>query len=82
MRAHRQPPERHPYGRLESNQPAAQTQDDLAAEKGIRADTLRRLLAKVDEISESQRAIGLPDDLLAILRDDLEENQFAKVEHA
>lgn len=28
----------------------------------IRADTLRRLLAKVDEFSESHRAFGLPDD--------------------
>lgn len=37
----------------------------------IRADTLRRLLAKVDEFSESHRAFGLPDDLLHILKDDL-----------
>ena len=32
-----------------------------------------RLLAKVDEYSESHRAFGLPDDLLNILKDDLEQ---------
>ena len=47
-------------------------QEEVAAEKGTSADTLRRLLAKVDEYSESHRAFGLPDDLLNILRDDLE----------
>jgi len=52
-------------------------QEEVAAEKGIRADTLRRLLAKVDEYSESHRAFGLPDDLLSILKDDLEHEQVA-----
>ena len=47
-------------------------QEEVAFERGIRADTLRRLLAKVDEYSESHRAMGLPDDLLNILKDDLE----------
>ena len=47
-------------------------QEEVAGEKGIRADILRRLLAKVDEFSESHRAFGLPDDLLNILKDDLE----------
>ena len=47
-------------------------QEEVAAEKGIRPDTLRRLLAKVDEFSESHRAFGLPDDMLSILKDDLE----------
>jgi DNA sulfur modification protein DndC len=47
-------------------------QEEVAAEKGISADTLRRLLGKVEEYSESQRAMGLPDDLLNILKDDLE----------
>jgi DNA sulfur modification protein DndC len=51
-------------------------QEEVAVEKGIRADTLRRLLAKVEEYSESHRAHGLPDDLLNILNDDLE-NQAA-----
>jgi DNA sulfur modification protein DndC len=50
-------------------------QEEVAAEKGIRADTLRRLLAKVDEYSESHRAFGLPDDLLSILKDDLEHEE-------
>ena len=47
-------------------------QEEVAKEKGISADTLRRLLAKVDEYTESHRAVGLPDDLLNILKDDLE----------
>ena len=47
-------------------------QEEVAVEKGIRVDTLRRLLAKVEEYSESHRAHGLPDDLLNILKDDLE----------
>jgi len=50
-------------------------QEEVAAEKGIRAETLRRLLAKVDEYSESHRAFGLPDELLAILKDDLEHGE-------
>lgn len=53
-------------------------QEQIAAEKGIRADTLRRLLAKVDEFSESHRAFGLPDDLLNILKDDLRVNGTEK----
>jgi len=48
-------------------------QEEVAAEKGIRADTLRRLLNKVDEFSESHRAFGLPDDLLNILKDDVDQ---------
>jgi len=47
-------------------------QEEVASEKGIRADTLRRLLAKVEEYSESHRAFGLPDNLLNILKDDLD----------
>jgi hypothetical protein len=46
-------------------------EEEVAQELGIRADTLRRMLAKVDEYSESHRAVGLPDDLLNILKDDL-----------
>lgn len=53
-------------------------QEQIAAEKGICADTLRRLLAKVDEFSESHRAFGLPDDLLNILKDDLRVNGTEK----
>lgn len=46
-------------------------QEQVAREKKVSPDTLRRLLAKVDEYSESHRAFGLPDDLLNILKDDL-----------
>ncbi len=44
-------------------------------------NTLRRLLAKVEEYSESHRAHGLPDDLLNILKDDLA-IQEAKAKHS
>jgi len=47
-------------------------EDEVTKELGVRSDTLRRLLAKVEEYSESHRAHGLPDDLLNILKDDLE----------
>ena len=47
-------------------------QEEVASEKGIHADTLRRLLEKVDQFSDSHRAFGLPDDLLNILKDDLD----------
>jgi len=46
-------------------------QEEVAREKDVSPHTLRRLLAKVDEYSESHRAVGLPGDLLDILRDDL-----------
>jgi len=55
-------------------------QEQVATEKGIRVETLRRLLAKVDEYSESHRAFGLPDELLNILKDDLRENGSAEEE--
>jgi DNA sulfur modification protein DndC len=48
-----------------------QMEEEVAGEKKINADTLRRMLAKVEEYSESHRAHGLPDDLLNILKDDL-----------
>jgi DNA sulfur modification protein DndC len=54
-------------------------EEEVAQELGVRADTLRRMLAKVEEFSESHRAHGLPDDLLNILKDDLEaQNAGAK----
>ena len=49
-----------------------QLQEQVAKEKGVSVDTLRRLLAKVEEFTESHRAVGLPDDLINILKDDLE----------
>ena len=48
-----------------------QLQDEVAREKGLSPDTLRRLLAKVEQYSECHRANGLPDELLAILNEDL-----------
>lgn len=47
-------------------------EETVAREKSINADILRRMIAKVEEYSESHRAHGLPDDLLNILKDDLE----------
>jgi DNA sulfur modification protein DndC len=47
-------------------------EEAVAQELGIRSDTLRRMLNKVEEYGESHRAHGLPDDLLNILKDDLE----------
>jgi DNA sulfur modification protein DndC len=47
-------------------------EEAVAREKGIDVETLRRMVAKVEEYSESHRAHGLPDDLLHILKDDLE----------
>jgi DNA sulfur modification protein DndC len=49
-----------------------QLEEEVAREKGINADTLRRMIAKVEEYSESHRAHGLPDELIRILKDDLE----------
>lgn len=45
-------------------------QEKVADEKGLSADKLRRMLGKVEEYSESHRAVNLPDDLLRILKDD------------
>jgi DNA sulfur modification protein DndC len=47
-------------------------EDEVAGEKHVDAETLRRMIAKVEEYSESHRAFGLQDDLLNILKDDLE----------
>ena len=43
----------------------------MASEKGIRADTLHRLLETVEQYSENHCAFGLSDKLLDILKDDL-----------
>ena len=45
-------------------------EDEVSQELGVRADILR-LLAKVEEYSESGRAHGLADDLLDILTEGL-----------
>ena len=82
-KAARHPDDGGGVGRIVSNQKGIMMQDwqemnllrdlqeEVAAEKDIRADALRRMLAKVDEYSESHRAQGLPDDLLNILKDDM-----------
>jgi DNA sulfur modification protein DndC len=46
-------------------------EEEVARETGINVETLRRMVAKVDENSEKHRAVGLPGDLLNILKDDL-----------
>ncbi len=48
-----------------------QLQDEVCQEKGISADALRRLLATVEQYSDSHRAFGLPDELLRVLNDEL-----------
>jgi hypothetical protein len=56
-----------------------QIEEKVAKELNIRADALGRMLAKVEEYSESHRAHGLPDDLLNILKDHfMTSNVFAK----
>lgn len=48
-------------------------EQEIAADKGISLDTLRRLVSKVEEYGESHRAVGLQDEILQILNDDLRE---------
>ncbi|MFM2196655.1 MAG: hypothetical protein RLZZ505_87 [Verrucomicrobiota bacterium] len=55
-------------------------QEEVALEKDISPDILRRMLAKVEDYSESHRAMGLPDDLLNILKDALNETDSAHQE--
>ena len=54
-------------------------QEKVADEKGLSADALRRMLAKVEEYSESHRAMGLPDDLLRILKDDAADRELVAI---
>lgn len=44
---------------------------EVANEKGLNPETLQRLVAKVDEYSEMQRAHGLQTELQRILQDDI-----------
>ena len=44
---------------------------EVATEKGLSADTQQRLVAKIEEFSENNRAHGLPAELKRILHDDL-----------
>jgi DNA sulfur modification protein DndC len=48
-------------------------EQETAAAKGVSLSTLRRLVAKVEEYGESHRAVGLQDELLQILQDELRE---------
>lgn len=48
-----------------------EVEKEVAKEKDISLETLRRFISKVEEYSESHRAFGLQDDLLQILQDDL-----------
>ena len=57
----------------ETERTLANIAEEVALEKGVQIETLKRLVAKVDEYSESHRAQGLPDELLQILEDDLRE---------
>jgi DNA sulfur modification protein DndC len=50
-------------------------EEEVALEKGISTQTLQRLLAKVEEYSEYERARGLQDDMLNILKDELRERE-------
>ena len=52
-------------------------EEEVAREKGVNVETLRRMVATVEGYSESHRAHGLPDDLLNILKDDLENQAVA-----
>lgn len=53
-------------------------EEEVAREKSIDADTLRRMLAKVEEYSEYVHARGLQEDLLNILKDDLEAHHYCR----
>jgi hypothetical protein len=56
-------------------------EEDVARELDVRADALRRMLAKVEEYSKSHRAHGLPEDLLNILNDDLYRSPSEQTPH-
>jgi DNA sulfur modification protein DndC len=48
-------------------------QDQVCVEKDVSPDALRRMLAVVEQYTDSHRAVGLPDELLRVLTDDLRE---------
>jgi DNA sulfur modification protein DndC len=53
-------------------------EQEVSHQKEISLETLRRMVAKVEEYGESHRAQGLPDELLQILNDDLRKNTVAE----
>ena len=56
-------------------------EDEVALEKKLSARTLQRLVETVENYSESHRAIGLPGELMRILKDDVRENVESVEEH-
>jgi DNA sulfur modification protein DndC len=56
---------------IEETSKLRELEEQVCAEKGVSSEGLRRMLAEVEEYSESHRAQGLPDDLLNILKDEL-----------
>ncbi len=48
-----------------------QLEESISCKKGISVESLRKMLSKVAEYGESHRAHGLPDELQAILEEDL-----------
>jgi len=51
-------------------------EERVTEENKISVDTLRRMLSCVSEYGESHRAMGLPEELLQILQDDLRSDRF------
>ena len=46
-----------------------------ARKRGLSVETFRRMLRKVEEYQESHRAMGLPEELLEILKEDLRQRK-------
>lgn len=55
-------------------------QELVCKEKDVDVDTLRRMIGKVEEYIDSHRAHGLPDDLLNILKDDMQNQNLTPEE--
>lgn len=64
-----------PMPDLKDDSKLREIESRVASAKGISEETLRRLVAKVEEYGESHRAQGLPDELLQILQDELRSKQ-------
>jgi DNA sulfur modification protein DndC len=57
-------------------------EEQVARDKHVSLDTLRRLLAKVEEHSEGHRSYNLPDELLEILEEDLAHQSTKAIQNA
>ena len=53
-------------------------EEQVCDEKHLSHETLRRLVSKVEEYSESHRRFGLPDELVRILNDELKQTKNNK----